>query len=433
MIETVQLQKLRRFDSMDMADKVHYTAHAELDKPDGFYHCGETAVCKVDFYRNGEKYNGRIRCRICIENKIVFSRNADYKGKPLEFRIRCPHPGWVCFSFQILSSHDRPLRGEKLWKHPRKPSVVEDIGAVFDPDRLHRLTPRPKDFDAFWERQKTQLGKIPFRTVKKELPVPEQYKGKVKLFAVTLSIGERQNATGYLAVPADAKPGSLRAELVTYGYGTPRQGPPKRVSPRQMTLWINAHGQELGRDDAYYKEFFRSIRTPKYTYAFNPDENKDPETAYFNGMALRVMRALEYLKSRPEWDGKNLKASGGSQGGLQTMWAAALDPDVNDAAPSITWCCDLAGQSKAGRIHGPWRIPYTPALDYYDPVFMAKRIKKAQVDIRRAGLGDYTCPPSGLAICYHNLATPKKSIKWVQGSDHGFVPKKSEIVLWKTY
>ena len=51
-----------------MADKVHFTAHAELDKPDGIYRSGETAHCRVDFYRNGEKYKGRIRCRISIEN-----------------------------------------------------------------------------------------------------------------------------------------------------------------------------------------------------------------------------------------------------------------------------------------------------------------------------------------------------------------------------
>ena len=122
----------------------------------------------------------------------------------------------------------------------------------------------------------------------------------------------------------------------------------------------------------------------------------------------------------------------GSQGGLQTMWATALDQDVTLAHPSITWCCDLAGTAKAKRLHGRWRIEYVPALDYYDPVFMAKRIKKAEVHILRAGLGDYTCPPSGLAISYLNLATPKKSIRWVQGSNHSFVPKKSDVVIWST-
>ena len=207
---------------------------------------------------------------------------------------------------------------------------------------------------------------------------------------------------------------------------------PGSVTPGQLVLRINAHGQELGRDEAYYKEFFESIKSRGYSYAFDPEQNKDPENCFFNGMVLRVLRAMEYLKSRPEWNGKDLIAAGGSQGGLQTMWAAALDPDVTVALPSITWCCDLAGASKDGRLTGPWRLKYVPELDYYDPVFMAKRIKTAEVKIQRAGLGDYTCPPSGLAISYKNLATPRKSIRWVQGSDHGFVPKKSEVIVWST-
>jgi cephalosporin-C deacetylase-like acetyl esterase len=161
-------------------------------------------------------------------------------------------------------------------------------------------------------------------------------------------------------------------------------------------------------------------------------QNSDAETAFFNGMAVRVMRALDFLKSLPQWNGKDLTAVGGSQGGLQVMWAAALDPDVSEAYPGITWCCDLAGQSKKGRAHGPWRIKYTPALDYYDPVFMAKRIKKAKVVITRAGLGDYTCPPSGLAVCYKNRATPDKTICWYQGSHHNFIPADSVITTWST-
>ena len=28
---------------------------------------------------------------------------------------------------------------------------------------------------------------------------------------------------------------------------------------------------------------------------------------------------------------------------------------------------------------------------------------------------------------------PKKSIRWVQGSSHGYVPKKSEVIVWKSY
>jgi len=45
--------------------------------------------------------------------------------------------------------------------------------------------------------------------------------------------------------------------------------------------------------------------------------------------------------------------------------------------------------------------------------------------ISRAGLGDYVCPPSGLAILYNNIKSPK-NIVWVQGSTHGFVPQNPQ-------
>ena len=154
--------------------------------------------------------------------------------------------------------------------------------------------------------------------------------------------------------------------------------------------------------------------------------------SYFFGMLMRDLRAIQYAKTLPEWDGKNLVVRGSSQGGLQTMWAAALDQDVTVAEPAVTWCCDMAGAAKAGRLPGIYPIAYQPALDYYDPVFMAKRITQAEVIIRRGGLGDYVCPPSGVAISYKNLATQRKRIHWHQGSDHGFIPKTPDIITWKT-
>ena len=68
----------------------------------------------------------------------------------------------------------------------------------------------------------------------------------------------------------------------------------------------------------------------------------------------------------------------------------------------------------------------------YDPVFFAKRITSTEVYISRAGLGDYICPPSGLAVCYNNLATPRKKMVWVQGSTHGFIPVGSEVIVWES-
>jgi cephalosporin-C deacetylase-like acetyl esterase len=75
---------------------------------------------------------------------------------------------------------------------------------------------------------------------------------------------------------------------------------------------------------------------------------------------------------------------------------------------------------------GGWYIPFTKGIAYYDAVVWAKRIPKTcRTIIPRAGLGDYTCPPMGLAKLY-NAIPGNKSIVWVQGSEHGYVPPMYE-------
>ncbi len=346
-------------------------------------------------------------------------------------KTKLDKPGFVSVNVYLVDQKGKIVQQEyKDWaKKIRKRNIAYFAGTAVEPETLTDCG-EPKDFDAFWAKQKKRLAAVPFKD-KVQLKKVKTING-ADIYAVSIPCAGPRPATGYLNVPVNAKPKSLPAYISFHGYGTGIHRAPGWGNPRALTLNINAHGQELEKDDAYYKKFFESIKSNGKSYAFDPKQNSNPETAFFNGMALRVMRAMEYLKSRPEWNGKDLIASGGSQGGLQTMWAAALDPDVTIARPSITWCCDLAGTQKKQRLSGGWRIQYVPALDYYDPVFMAKRIKNAQVEITRAGLGDYTCPPSGLAISYKNIASPKKSIRWVQGSDHGFVPKKSEVIVWST-
>jgi len=133
---------------------------------------------------------------------------------------------------------------------------------------------------------------------------------------------------------------------------------------------------------------------------------------------------VQYARTLPEWDGKNLSAEGGSQGGLQAVWAATLGEGMTELAVSVPWSCDF-GRTQMGRNHGAWHVAWTPALDYFDPVHLIKRLPKGCVfKIGRAGLGDYICPPSGIALLYRNAAAERKSISWVQGSTHVYVPPK---------
>ena len=336
--------------------------------------------------------------------------------RPLVVRTSLDKPGFVSVTATLTDADGKAQK------------VAFYAGAAVKPEQLEACE-EPQDFDAFWAKQLARLDAVPF--IGKVLEQLVWQNKELRVYAVSIPCVGRP-ATGYLVVPANARMKSLPAEIVFDGYGAFKQQIPKSGSTKKIVLRLNAHGQELGKDAAYYKKFFQSINSRGYGYAKDPEQNRDPETAYFNGMIFRALRGVAYLKNRPEWDGKNLEACGTSQGGLQTVWVTALDPAVSRAWVQVPWCCDLAGNAKKGRFTGS-SLKYVPALDYYDPVFMAKRIRHARVVIHRAGLGDSICPPSGLAVFYKNLATPVKSIRWVQGSDHSFVPGDSEVVVWKTY
>jgi cephalosporin-C deacetylase len=345
---------------------------------------------------------------------------ADVIAAPLEIRASLACPGFVRLRAVLHGPDGRPvchpLRNEEWWE----PLIAFDGGAGADIDAL-RAEPEPADFDAFWERQKAKLATVPVRAERVEAASPDP---ALRMFAVTVDCPGPRPVTGYLSMPAGASPANtFPAQVFFQGYGMNAPAP-DRVSqplPRDAIRFeINAHGVDLGRDDyRYYNDFFMALFSNGYPYGFDPEQNRDPETAYFAAMALRVLRALEYVRTLPEWNRKDLVALGGSQGGLQAMWAAGLDPRVTEAYPDIPWCCDLAGVT-ANRMASPWRIPYVPGIDYFDPVHHARRVR-CPVHIPRAGLGDYTCPPSGIAILYNNLARAK-SIRWVQGSQHGYIP-----------
>ena len=357
--------------------------------------------------------------------RVVWTRTGDdgreEKGEakadaPVVVKTSLDKPGFVRLVAELLDG-----TGKKVARF--------DGGAGVDVEKIRPDKPEPADFDAFWARHKAALAKVPMdgATCKKIA----SGRADVKLYEVSVPCAGPRPATGFLSVPT--KPGKYPARVHFHGYNASWL-PAARNTPKPSTLradciklYLSAHGYEFNREDAYYKDLRKACGSNGYDYAFDPVQNSDPEKAYFCGMTYRLMRGLEYVKSRPEWDGKNLVVAGGSQGGLQSIWAAALDPDVTECRPFIPWNCNIAGPW-SGRARGDWHIEWVPALGYYDAANMARRIPKTcRVTVTWAGLGDYICPPSGVMAFYNNLTCPK-SLMFVQGATHSSHPPKP----WQT-
>jgi cephalosporin-C deacetylase-like acetyl esterase len=341
-------------------------------------------------------------------------------GRGFVYRTRLDRPGFVRFKGSLKDADGRTVKRMASWGNLQP--VECDLGAGVAVDKIRPAVPAPADFDRFWAERRRILSQVPLAGVKTEA-VAEN--GNVRVFAVTCPSAGPRPVTGFLSVPVRSGDGiRFPATAAFAGYNASWSAPswkrPDAASfPKdRLHFAVSAHGFELMREAAYYTRFRDSVKSGGYDYAFDPKQNADPETAYFSGMSYRVMRALEYLKSRPEWDGKNLQVTGGSMGGMQAVWGAALDKDVSECTVFIPWNCDIGGV-EAGRNRGDWHLRWVPALGYYDTANHAARIAgSCKVNVFMAGLGDYICPPSGVMAFYNSLGCAK-SIVFRQNARHG--------------
>ena len=354
------------------------------------------------------------------------------KGFTVETKLDVP--GIVRMEAQLVGSDNKPFDSVKRSQWEK--GILFSGGAGAETEKMQLTTKEPADFDAFWKEAKAKLAKVPLKAKLKDV-TPDKLKGKYKVCAIEIDCFGPRPATGWLTMPVGAKPGSLPAKANFDGYnGNNFKLPkvPENGAGNVIRLHINAHGYEMvGHDEQYYKDYGNKVNgivpgaeKQRANYALEPSDYDNPKDTYFYYMAMRVMRAFDYLKSLPEWDGKNLIAEGGSQGGLQTMWAAGLVDGLSEARPSITWGCDI-GCPFNGKGPFPsrgWGIPSVENAAYFDSVLHAKRVPAScKVEITRLGMGDYTCPPRGVLLSYYNMKCPVKA-NLVQGSTHGYVPPK---------
>lgn len=360
--------------------------------------------------------------------KINWERTADDGRKefgtaaadsPFIYRTQLDRPGFVRLCGSLVDGAGRPVKRDS--GNGREIPVVYDLGAGVDVLKIRQAVPAPKDFNALWAAHRANLASVAWKdgVRLRELVSPTE---GLKLYEFSVPCYGGRPATGHLALPTDVSR-RYPATVKFFGYyesWTYERSirPPKRLAKDRISMFVSAHGFEMGREKEYYADECEKSKSNGFGHGFDPVQNADPEKTYYAGMTYRIMRAIEYLKSRPEWNGRELVVTGGSQGGLQSIWAAALVPGVSEARVSIPWNCDIGG-TELGRNRGTWYVKWVPALGYYDACNMAPLIPKTcRVSVTMAGLGDYICPPTGVMAFYNALQTGK-TITFFQNTRHG--------------
>jgi cephalosporin-C deacetylase-like acetyl esterase len=127
--------------------------------------------------------------------------------------------------------------------------------------------------------------------------------------------------------------------------------------------------------------------------------------------------AVDYLVTRPEWDGKNILVQGNSQGGGLGLALAALDPRVTALAIAHPALSDMAAYAEKGRTGGypHFSLKYeditlTPevirTLQYYDAVNFARLVKCPTY--MTWGYNDNVCPPTTSYAVWNTLTCEKE-------------------------
>ncbi len=283
-------------------------------------------------------------------------------------------------------------------------------GAAIDPTQIKRSLPVPEDFDAFWDGMKKRLAEVPVapsvRPVKAPLP-------DVESFDVTApALGPQISA--YMAKPVGAKPKSLPVILTVHGAGVSDSslgGSANWAARGFLAMDMNAHGLPNGKPKQFYADLKVGVMKD-YRY----EHKSDREKAYFTGMMLRLVRAIDVLTAQPEWDGKHVVVSGASQGGYQAIAAAGIDSRVTFFAAGVPAGCDHSGML-VNRIAGwPKIVPVVDgkpdmavleAYRYLDCMNFATRTK-AKGAYFTVGFIDTTCPPTSIYAAYNQLNIPKQ-------------------------
>lgn len=375
------------------------------DHADWLYKTGEDSVIDVQLYKYGVPVEGA---------KLTYEIGgdmmpADSKG---ETTLKNGHASIKTGTMETPGFRDLRLTAEvdgTVYKH--------HIKVGFSPEKIEPYTKMPADFDAFWNKNLEELSKVPIDF--KITPSPQYTTDKMDCWLVNLTVSKQgQSIYGYLFIPKNAKPGSCPIVLCPPGAGIKTIKEPLRHryygENGCIRFEMEIHGLNPEMTDEAFKEINKAFSGRENGYLQNGLDNKD--NYYMKRVYLACVRAIDFLTTLPEWDGRNIAVQGGSQGGALAIVTAGLDKRVTACVANHPALSDMAGY-KAGRAGGYPHFFRVEGMDtpeklntmaYYDVVNFARRLKCPVY--MTWGYNDDTCPPTTSYAVYNVITSPKEAL-----------------------
>jgi len=293
------------------------------------------------------------------------------------------------------------------------PQHAWQIGAAIAPTKLEPTAAKPADFDSFWDGKLKALAAVP---INPQLTEVDQHPEGQKVYQFKLDSVD-SHVQGWLAKPD--KDGKFPA-LILYQYAGVYALPVTNVTNRAAKGWLcmDVDSHDIPPTQG---------PTPQLN-GYQSFGNTDREKCYFLDMYLRDTRAVQYIKSRPDWDGKTIVLMGTSMGGQQTLVTAGLNDGITAAVAWVPSGTDFNGDLHGHKVGYPnWNSSNPQVAEtglYFDVVNFAPRIKAPTF----IGMGflDQIASPVGIWTAYNQIPGPKEIVPMPEAGHNNEAPAEIE-------
>ncbi|MFK8004717.1 MAG: acetylxylan esterase [Saprospiraceae bacterium] len=245
-------------------------------------------------------------------------------------------------------------------------------GAAFSPFDIEAFADEPVDFDTFWNTQIDNLTNIPID------PEITFYANNdyATTYRINLANIDNRRIYGYLSIPDGTGPFPAMISFPSFGDIANITLPEPELAEKgnMISLTISIHNDEPDEIDPM---------------AYLPNDITTPDGFYYKQAVMAGVRCIDYIFSRPDFDGENIIITGVSQGaGLSTL-VAGIDNRVkylitsnpilgqnlglqNDRAGGFP---NYINQSIQGVGTPAHEVLVAAAAKYYDAIYFARRFQ----------------------------------------------------------
>lgn len=417
---TAHAQRFQQEFGNPRKDYVEFVATP--NHPDSRYQPGQTATLRIVAREGGRPLDGeKVIYRVGPEMLLPAQSDTAVfvAGEATLCMGTMQDPGFLACKYEFS------VEGKKYG---------DMVKVAYTPEQIKTFTPMPQDFDKFWSKTVAAARKVPLEP--EYWAVADATDDKLETQLVRLHVGKDKWIFGYLTRPKDGKKHPV--VLVPPGAGSNKITPSDYFSLEGFIyLKIEIHGNDPRLPD----EEYNLMRKEKCDgYMRRGMESRD--TYYYKDVYAGCVRAVDFLCSLPDWDGKNVLVTGGSQGGALTIITSALNEKVTMCAPFYPALCDLTGflHHRAGgwpkffsdnNEGGSVIIPTQQAeatLQYFDVVNFARRLNVPT--FMSWGYSDDTCSPTSVWAAWNEISSEKQSDITPTSGHWRFTSSQNRCMQW---